>query len=189
MFSAQEFLERSEGLGYKVFDETIEGGFNLNIVGWRNSLARVNYFDDFIAVYWKHFGKWEERIYPATTRPGLPSLLRPINPNGTAILVSGQYLNAFKLGEYKGYLALRQYGDFQVWRDVNRDQRWDFGPTEKGNFGIHLHRASLMDRIVGTSSAGCQVVQKREDYRQLINLCQLAATDFGNTFTYTLLDF
>lgn len=157
----------------------------LNIVGWRNSLGRVNYFDDRISLYWKDDGVWEGRDYQATTKPGNPFLKNPINPKGTAILVPGQY--SYKLGLHHGkYEALVQAGPVKVYRDNNRDLVYDlFRPTiEEGYFGINIHRASIGDKLVGPDSAGCQVIKSKSDYDEFIGLCKRSATNL----TYTLVD-
>lgn len=184
-----EFFDQSKRKGYEVF-ENASRPYNLNIVGWRNKEARVNEFDDYIALYYvlpNH--KWNAHYFKATTLPGKPYLLDPLNRKGTAILVPGQYQGAYKLGLHKGYMALKQVKEVLVYRDSNKDEKLDLGKVEAGLFGIDIHRAGLLSSVVGMHSAGCQVIQSRDDYKQFIDLCSLSAQRWGNSFTYTLLEF
>lgn len=188
--SPTEFLDLMLRLQHRVF---VGSGkpYNLNIVGFRNPTSRPNYFDDTIAVYFKTGGVWTAKYYAATTYPGTPALLNPINRKGAAILVPGQYIGAYKLGEHKGkYLALVQDKPVQVYRDNDRDSAFDkkAETVESGLFGINIHRASRMNKWVSMSSAGCQVIQQPEDYSEFMNLCKASALHWGNSFTYTLIE-
>lgn len=184
-----EFRVAMDERGYKVFRR--EGQpFNLNIVGWRGRRQKPNEFNDILAVYWEDKIGFKYEYWPITTVPGVPWLLNPINKLGTAILVSGQYLSAYELGVYKGYEALKQIGPVEVFRDPNRDGIVNTREVlkQKGVFGIHIHRAGIWSKLVGVSSAGCQVFQKRVDFDDFINLCNTASTIWGNKFTYTLVE-
>jgi len=186
-----QFFDEMERLNYDVFSSASRP-FNINIVGWRNRRGRVNHFDDFIAVYFRLYNRaWTYDLYEATTRPGLPHLIAPIIPNGTAILLPGQYTKTYELGEYKGYTALKQVEPVRVYRDKNRDSAWDLDSDtiESGLFGIHIHKAGLASKLVGPFSAGCQVIKRASDFDLFIKLCNKAAANWGNKFTYTLLDF
>lgn len=185
---ATEYLLSATLLKYKTFGG-IERPYNLNIVGWRNHSSRPNYFDDVLAVYWQDGNNWLEKTWPITTYPGLPWLLNPMSPKGAAILVPGQYVEAYQLGRYHDASALKQVRPVRVYRDKNLDGHFDLKPDtiEEGLFGLHLHRAGLWSKLVGISSAGCQVFQKREDFNEFIKLCEKAAFHWGNTFTYTLM--
>lgn len=166
--------------------------YGINIVGFRNKHGKPDQFCDTIAVYQNTPEKWEAHYFPATTRPGVPNLLKPVNPSGTAIVVPGQYLKVYALGEFKGYKALRQVGPLKVYRDNNRDSQFNenSGTIQTGLFGIHIHRAGWWSKIVGQHSAGCQVIQNRAAYAEFIALCEANAVEFGrNRFTYTLLEF
>jgi hypothetical protein len=177
-------------LGYKVFDDDSQA-YNLNIIGWRNLDPDENTFSDFIAVYWNHKGFWEDKYYPATTLPGTPCLLNPVCKAGTAILVPGQYVGAYSLGLHNGYDALVQSKPVRVYRDNNRDSQVDtYSSTiETGLFGINIHKAGLWSKYVGQNSAGCQVFQKSTDFDDFMRICKLAEKHWGNSFTYTLLEF
>lgn len=184
-----DYITRAKLLGYSIFEST-QRPCNLNIVGWRNSYARPNYFDDWLSVYWKGFTKWNHVYWPITTYPGIPWLLKPINPNGAAIMVPGQYLSAYSLGLFKNVLSLKQVKPIKVFRDNDGNGFFDMNPEkiEEGLFGIHIHRAGVWSKLVGTSSAGCQVFQKRADFSSFMKLCTKASGYWGNNFTYTLME-
>lgn len=188
--SAEKFLSLMEFLGHKVYRET-SIPFNLNIVGFRNLFGRTNYFDDIIAIYYEYQGEWMSVGYQATTRPGLPHLLKPMNSNGAAILVPGQYRSAYSIGKHKGkYDALVQVGDVEVYRDNNQDSVYDSDSRtiDKGYFGINIHRASFGAKLVGPDSAGCQVIKERSDFESFMALCQKAHNYWRTNFTYTLVE-
>ena len=62
------------------------------------------------------------------------------------------------------------------------------GSTEKGYFGINIHRASQGEReTVDGYSAGCQVIQNSDEYDVFIEICKKSEKYWGNSFSYTLL--
>lgn len=187
--TATEYITQAVKLGYEIFD-SLERPYNLNIVGWRNKKTRPDYFDDFLTVYWQDFGGWAHKTWPITTYPGLPNLFKPVNPRGAAILVPGQYKKSYILGRYKSSLALKQHLVVQVYRDSNLNGQFDLNPDtiEEGLFGIHIHKAGWWNKLVGVSSAGCQVFQKKKDFEEFIELCEKAAFHWGKFFTYTLME-
>lgn len=166
--------------------------YNLNIVGIRSSNAKPNAFDDHLTCFYKYQGKWHFHVYPATTDPGLYYLNNPINVSGTAILKPGQYRRCHQLGLHRGrYQALKQIGAMTVYRDNDRDGKFDLqsSKTQSGIFGINIHRASshTTSRQVDRWSAGCQVVASPVDFKHFMDLCRKAAAKWGSGFTYTLL--
>ena len=184
-----DLFSQFKAQGYELKDSASKP-FDLNIVGWRNSEGLPNEFSDYIAVYYiveNH--KWVARYWKATTRPGAPYLRNPLNPKGTAILKPGQYRSAYALGIFKGYTALKQMGSVDVWRDDDRDDIAEPLKDDKGFFGIHVHKAGLLTKLVGLASAGCQVFQRSKDFDEFIAICKEAARRYGNSFTYTLLEF
>jgi len=187
--SAEVFLKVMADRNYTVFREG-EQSYNLNIVGWRARESEPNLFNDLISVYWQQDTIWRSKSYPATTLPGEPWLLNPMSIHGTAILVPGQYLRVYTIGFYHGYQALKQVAPVKVYRDTNGDKFPEKipGSIETGVFGIHIHKAGFWSKLVGRSSAGCQVFQKSEDFEDFMDLCTFAAGIWGNTFSYTLLD-
>lgn len=186
-----DFIAESNLFGYKVF-LLDNRALNLNIVGWRNREGRVDRFDDVLSVYWEGRDfEWYQKSWPITTKPGIPWLLNPENEDGTAILAPGQYEQAYEVGLHKGTSpALVQVEPVAVYRDNNWDGLIDLNPDtiEKGMFGINIHKAGIISKIVGVSSAGCQVFQKSADFDDFMALCGKASSYWGNRFTYTLLE-
>jgi len=131
--------------------------------------------------------------YSITTDPGKYWLENPINPKGTAILVPGQYLGTWKLGKHQGkYEALVQRKPVKVWRDNNKDSVIDYpyahAQVSEGYFGINIHRSNPYDKsyVVDRWSAGCQVFQAIDDYKEFMDLCKSSSDLYGNSFSYTL---
>jgi hypothetical protein len=130
--------------------------------------------------------------YIITTEPGLPWLLKPFNQKGAAILKPGQYIDAYTLGFHgKGrfrHEALIQVLPVEVYRDNNKDDRHDFVGSDKGLFGLNIHRASPwfdITETIDTFSAGCQVFRSKSEFEEFINLCKLSGQ---KRFTYTLIN-
>lgn len=191
--TADDFIAAARERGYTVFQSIQGKPFNLNIVGWRDIQGHSNEFNDYIAVYYYDpvTRTWESEGWKATTRPGTPWLLKPMNPKGAAIMVPGQYRSAYQLGNFRGYTALKQVRPVKVFRDGDQDHLWDSDQTtiETGLFGLHIHRAGFYSRSIGLWSAGCQVIEKKQDFDSFISLCQLGQRYWGTAFTYTLLEF
>lgn len=178
--------------GYTVFQKSHKP-FNLNLVGVRKKNGTPNAFDDKLYVFWKHENNWNLRTYKVTTDPGLYYLEHPLNNKGTAILKPGQYRSSHMLGMHKGrYKALVQSGSVTVIRDFDRDRNLDYqsGREQTGYFGINIHRANSKQEspFVNKWSAGCQVFANPTQYAEFISLCQKASLEWGNSFTYTLLE-
>lgn len=176
--------------GYRLFVRPYE----LNIVGVRTDNVKPNAFDDAIYVFFNNGeGKLIEHQFSATTDPGTYWLQNPMNPQGTAILKEGQYLQAYGLGLHRGkYLALVQKRPVTVMRDYDRNAVLDFlnGREDKGLFGINIHRASERGttKTVDQYSAGCQVFASATEYILFLSLCERHKQRYGNVFTYTLID-
>jgi hypothetical protein len=176
--------------GYRIFLRP----FELNIVGVRADSVKPNAFDDIIYVFFNNNeGKLIEHKFPATTDPGTYWLQNPMNPQGTAILKEGQYINTYGLGLHRGkYMALVQKRPVTVMRDYDRNAVLDFmnGKEDKGLFGINIHRASESGttKIVDHFSAGCQVFASATDFILFMSLCERHKSFYGNDFTYTLID-
>lgn len=184
-----EFFQKMRDGGYEVFDSA-KAPYNLNIVGWRNVKGLPDEFSDFLAVYFLHPNhRWEARLWRASTRPGVPWLRLPLNKKGTAILKPGQYRGAYRLGKFKWHDALLQVEPVKVWRDDDRDDVAEPLKDDEGLFGIHIHRAGIATKVVGRSSAGCQVTQYGADFDAFIGLCRQASMYWGDRYTYTLLEF
>lgn len=176
------------GQGYRVFTRP----FELNIVGIRSHSLTPNTFNDRINVFYKDdTGSWQSHSFVATTDPGTFWLKNPLNPQGTAILKEGQYLNSHVIGLHRSrYLALVQRAPVTVLRDIKRDGSLDFGGKEDtGLFGINIHRALQegTTKFIDKFSAGCQVLANATEFNKFMALCEQHKNLYGNSFSYTLL--
>lgn len=170
---------------------------NLNIVGIRSSSRDSTKFDDTMLVVYREEGTkdWLVHSYEITTEPG-PSILRkPINPDGTAVLVPDQYRGVYKIDTHGGknrHIALCQRnGKVRVYRDTDRDSKPEETNTiQEGMYGINIHRHPGPNEreYVRGASAGCQVFRDSKDFAEFMLLCNHAADIYGNAFTYTLIE-
>lgn len=176
--------------GFKTFSRP----FELNIVGIRSNSTKPNSFDDTLNIYYKTSdGKWQFHQFAATTDPGTYWLMNPMNPQGTAIVKHGQYINSHRIGMHRGkYLALVQQRPLTIIRDYDRNATLDFmnGKEETGIYGINIHHASVngTTRTVDKYSAGCQVFANINDFTLFMQLAERHKQLYGNEFTYTLID-
>jgi lysozyme len=196
---ATEMVAAMKRLGHEVYEDDAQE-LNLNIVGVRNTGAKVDEFSCRMVVFWKWKGQWNLRSWPITTYPGSHYLItKLLNPKGAAILVPGQYKGVYALDLHGGrYRALCQRnGAVKVYRDGDRDRVFDLDAStiQTGSYGINIHApVTLRDGLtaytaakVGAASAGCQVFQRVEDFLEFRDLCDRASEFFGNKFTYTLI--
>ena len=184
--------------GYKWFEDNNNKGYDVNIVGVRNSKTKgrvTNAFDDCITISYKIDGEWQFHCFPCTTDPGSHWVENILNEKGVAILKPNQYRGSHKLRLHQGkYLALGQKKEVTVYRDNNRDNNYDLdeSKTDTGLFGINIHRAT--GRKGGKStrvdkwSAGYQVIADNDDWHTFLDICQTAREIHGNSFSYTLLE-
>ena len=193
--TAELFKEILEEKGYVFFDGN--KSYNINIIGVRNSSNNSRSFDDCILLIYRNLLlEWQVESYLVTTDPGPAILRKPINPDGTAILVPDQYRGVYKVGLHGGsfrHTALVQRGGkVRVYRDDDKDSNLEMEERsiQEGMFGINIHRHSRPGERehVNGSSAGCQVFKNSKDFAQFLDICNLSADKFGNSFTYTLLE-
>jgi hypothetical protein len=122
---------------------------------------------------------WELLTYKFTTDNGA----------GTARLKAGQYRGAYMLGLHQGkYKALRQCGPVVVYRDFKNDGVYQEERTERGVFGINIHKAGVDSIRVDRWSEGCQVFKRTQDFNKFMAICEISAEIWGNSFTYTLIN-
>lgn len=182
---------------YKWFDShNINKSYNLNIIGVRANIKNnevTNSFDDVLILEYidgrKHLTR---KVYPITTEPGKYYMNHPLAKKGTAILVEGQYKGCWAIGKHKGiYDALVQVKPVKVYRDNNKDNKYDLDPEniEKGLYGLNIHRSNPNKNsiFIDKWSAGCQVFANYKDFNEFMSLCRKSAAIYGNSFTYTLL--
>ena len=172
---------------YLVFEDDSKN-FNLNIVGIRTNDDTSNKFNDWMVIFWKFGGFWNNMIFPITTDPGIYWREHPMNVKGTAILKEGQHRGMWKVGTHKGYPALQQHKPCTVIRDSDMDKVLDFdGSEDVGLFGINHHKAGNESTQVDKWSAGCQVQPTSALWHIEMEIFKEAAASWGNSFTYTLI--
>ena len=195
----REQIETSvKAKGYKWFEDNSDKGYDVNIVGVRNSETNgrvTNAFDDCMTISYKVEGEWKFHCFPCTTDPGRHWVENILNDRGVAILKPGQYRGSHKLRLHQGkYLALGQKKPMKIYRDANLDGKYDLieESVREELIGINIHRAT--SRAGGKSSrvdkwsAGCQVIADNDDWHEFLDICQAAREIHGNSFSYTLLE-
>jgi peptidoglycan hydrolase-like protein with peptidoglycan-binding domain len=177
--------------------ETFDDGqpYHLNIVGIRSPSTVIDHFDDrMIVIYRDDSGRQFADEYSITTDPGeYYTQHKLLNKDGAAILVPGQYRDAYRIDKHQGrYEALCQRGGtVKVWRDASRSGKLNrSGRIYEGWFGINIHRAGATGTTerVGRYSAGCQVFQRAEDFAVVMEQARKSKNIRGNKFTYTLIE-
>jgi len=194
LIAKYKFIAKS--LGHEILDRP----FELNIWGFRSVETQPNRFDDEMHVFFNineagGLPQWKSFVFPCTTDPSTYWLQNPMRPQGTAILKEGQYKGVYAIDLHRGkYKALCQRnGEVTVRRDSNKDNFLNFDSSyeESGLLGINIHRASSngVTKTIDKHSAGCQVLQNVEHFKLLMELAELHRNRYGNSFSYTLVDF
>jgi len=170
--------------------------YDVNVIGVRRNRSNdiTNVFDDVLTISYRGSnGKWNYHEYKATTDPGKHWMNHPLNSDGTAILVPGQYRSSYKIALHQGkYEALCQRKPVKVYRDNDLDNEYDLDPDtiQNGLFGINIHRSNPYSEsyYVNKWSAGCQVFKRVSDFDRFMGILHNAASFYGNSFTYTLIN-
>jgi hypothetical protein len=177
--------------GYVWFEDTNNKGFDVNIVGVRNSATGqkvTNAFDDALTISYKENGEWKFHSWPATTDPGKKGVLEFHNAAGVARLVEGQYRGSHTIRLHQGkYEALGQAKNVKVYRDANKDLNYDETKIQEGVFGINIHKAGADSTYVENWSEGCTVFKRSADFEEFMKICRKARDIHGNSFTYTVI--
>jgi len=181
--------------GYRWFTM---GDHNLNIVGIRNSETAnkvTNSFDDCMTLSYRLNNEWKSHCFDCTTDPGTHWVENIMYKKGVAILKPGQYRGSHRIKKHQGrYEALCQQKPLKVYRDNNRDDKYDLleESVQEGIFGINIHRATRYAGNKSTQvdkwSAGCQVIAANDDFAVFMKICRQARDLWGNSFTYTLIE-
>ena len=179
--------------GYVWFADDANKGYDVNIVGVRNSSTGekvTNVFDDHLTVSFKENGEWKFFIWAATTDPGKKGVQQFHNKAGVARLVPNQYRGTYTISKHQGkYDALCQrLKSVTVYRDANRDLVYDETKTNTGMFGINIHKAGRDSTWVENWSEGCSVFKRVKDFDEFMKICKKASKLHGNSFTYTLIE-
>jgi len=166
--------------------------YDVNIVGVRNSAPGqtvTNAFDDVITVSFKIDGVWQYKEWANTTDPGKKGVMQYGNKAGVARLVEGQYRGSHTIRLHQGkYEALGQAKNVKVYRDANKDMKYDETKIDEGVFGINIHKAGADSTYVENWSEGCQVFKKSAEFEEFMTICRKAKAIHGNSFTYTLIE-
>jgi hypothetical protein len=180
--------------GYKWFEDNANKGYDVNIVGVRNSSTGkkvTNVFDDFITISYKDDKDiWQYHEWMNTTEPGKKGVMEFYNPKGVAKLVPGQYRGVYSIDKHQGkYEALCQRnGTVTIFRDHNKDLTFDEVIRDNGMFGINIHKAGQNSTWVENWSEGCQVFKRVRDFDEFMKICKIAEKIHGNKFSYTLIE-
>jgi hypothetical protein len=192
MYSKEQVESAVKAKGYVWFEDANNKGFDVNIVGVRNSTTGqkvTNAFDDVLTLSYKENGEWKFHSWPATTDPGKKGVLEYHNAAGVARLVEGQYRGSHTIRLHQGkYEALGQAKNVKVYRDANKDLTYNEDKTQEGVFGINIHKAGADSTYVENWSEGCQVFKKSADFDAFMIICNKSKNIHGNSFTYTLIE-
>ncbi|WP_341900769.1 hypothetical protein [Fluviicola taffensis] len=193
MYTREQIEVAVKAKGYVWFSDEANKNFDVNIVGIRNKTAGdkvTNVFDDFMTISYKEDGIWKFFCWNATTDPGKKAVVELHNTKGVAILKPGQYRGAWTIGKHNGkYDALCQrLANVTVFRDANKDQKYDFTKEDTGIFGINIHKSGEDSTWVENWSEGCQVFKRAKDFDVFMSICARAKAIHGNAFSYALLE-
>ncbi len=166
--------------GYQIFAK--KGEFNIvyiegmNLDGTLNEDIPNHFNDVRMVIEFQQgkpqiVGKWQ-----ATTEPGRPYTVRPMNKAGAARIKFGQY-KAWKVGQHCGvssgcHEALSQTGNITVHRDLNKDMKRTGDKLYTGNnFFINQHWGfdNPPDNIA-YASAGCLVGRTKAGHKEFMSL-------------------
>ncbi len=193
MYTREQVEAAVKAKGYVYFEDTNNKGFDVNIIGIRNSSTGqkvTNAFDDLLTISYKdQTGAWKYHEWPATTDPGKKGVLEYHNAAGVARLVEGQYRGSHGIGLHQGkYEALKQQKPVKVYRDANRDMTYDESKIQEGIFGINIHKAGADSTYVENWSEGCQVFKRAADFEEFMAIARKAKAAGFKSFTYTLIE-
>jgi hypothetical protein len=191
-YTKEQIEKAVKSKGYVWFDDPQNKGFDVNIVGIRTSSTGnkvTNIFDDYLTLSYKEKGQWKFHIWSATTDPGKKGVMEYHNASGVARLVEGQYRGSHGIGLHQGkYEALKQSKSVKVYRDANKDMKYDENKIAEGVFGINIHKAGADSTYVENWSEGCQVFKKSADFESFMSIIRKSRDIHGNSFTYTLIE-
>lgn len=158
---------------------------DLWILGIRSTEDTEDAFDDKFYIF---YGQEFIMVAPGTTNPGKPSLRklgRSAHSDGSFIMRSDMWhYDLWKNGKHKGRMdALVQNRPVIGFRDNNLDGKsQERGKMYSGFFGINFHASTynyfdkIIKKIIGGWSYGCQVVNDRQKYNEIISMCKKQKT-------------
>ena len=173
------------------------GNYEMNIFAIRTNDNEANTFNDSIGLLFKDERKnWQLKIWDCTTDAGTFYRLTPINVNGTAIIVPGQYIGAYKIGLHKNYEAMQQIGNMKYIRDNNRNKILDWVYDKIGYKyevavnATNIHHAGVDSVTVDNWSAGCIVFKRISEFNIFMSLVKSSRDNYkyNNLFDFTLFE-
>jgi hypothetical protein len=194
MYTREKIEAAVKAKKYVWFNDETNKGFDVNIVGVRNTKVGksvTNVFDDHMTISYKENGEWKFLEWSITTDPGTKAVKEFHNPKGVARLIPNQYRGSHQIGLHQGkYEAMRQQKPVKVYRDKNKDMTFNETVIEEGIFGINIHRSNpkTESAYVENWSEGCQVFKRVKDFNEFMGIVNKAKLIHGNSFTYTLLN-
>ena len=167
----------------------------LNIIGMRNPVkddGRVtNKFDDKMYVFFKNKkGNFMLVKYNITVVPGFAKGANVLSKD-IAVLKLGQYVDQYSIGYHQGrkdHKCLKHATSVVHRNDTSSKYNYS-SETERGQFGINIHRSgNPSGNSVFNWSEGCQVFKHYAAWEQFMKLCEYQISTTGKkTFTYTLI--
>jgi hypothetical protein len=150
------------------------------ILGVRSNEDAPNKYDDKFYIF---NGELFVTVLTGTTNPGTPILeggFIKYNKAGAAIVKSDEwYYDVWTYGLHMGKMpALKQVGNFIVYRDGDRDNKAEeLGVPIKGSgYGINFHAATWDENFkgeqenIGNWSAGCQVCNNKQKHLAAVKM-------------------
>tara|TARA_R110000851_G_scaffold33147_1_gene88303 strand:+ start:446 stop:1039 length:594 start_codon:yes stop_codon:yes gene_type:complete len=172
-YKDSEILERVKSL--ESFKEIPVGYW---ILGVQSNEDSYNYFDD---KFYLFKGEKFIMVTSGTTNAGTTGLQNydRYNKYGVLIVKTDEwYYDLWKFGYHKGRMpALKQVSLIKYFRDWNKNIRSEeIGKMYKGIRGINFHTVtyqknlSLIRKLIGGWSVGCQVINNVRKYFEILNL-------------------
>lgn len=160
------------------------------ILGVRSNEDIYNTYDD---KFYEFQGEKFIRVLTGTTNAGggiLKGGFLKYNKKGAAILKSDEwYYNVWSYGLHRGKMpSLKQIGrKVKIFRDGNKNKKAEeIGNYESGWYGINYHtntynwsisNLKIINWIIGSWSAGCQVINDRQKYMEQMKYYKKAFED------------
>ena len=171
-YKEEQLLNRVKGL--QSFKSIPDGYW---ILGVQSNEDKFNEFDDKFYLF-----KGDKFIMATTgtTNAGLTGLKHydTYNPEGCAVIKTNEwYYDLWTPGFHKGKMkALKQLNKIKYYRDWNKNEKAEeIGNMKEGIIGINFHTASyqpysVITRLIGGWSTGCQVANNTTDYYKVLDL-------------------
>jgi hypothetical protein len=196
VYSREKIESAVKSKGYVYFEDVANKGYDVNIIGVRNSSPGnkiTDLFDDIITLSYKdEKGVWQYHEWMNTTEPGKKGvqLFEQYGvKDGVARVVPGQYRGSHMIGLHQGkYEALKQKSPIKVYRDSNKDLTYDETKITEGVYGINIHKAGQDSTWVSNWSLGCFVFKRVKDFDEFMKIVKKSSKIHGNSFTLTLIN-